>query len=277
MKRPFNFDKWEDGVWYYPYVPLIITPLPTDVSSLEEYNKCKDSPSYFIRTYCSVYCNSILALFDVYDYQEDLVDYEFANNNWNIILKPRGIGLTSIKAAYALHSILFNHDYGVMILTHHPTIAREIMSTIQTMYWNLPDRWLKLANREDNRRIELKNGSYISTMVLTDTPGKGESLSMVMVDDVGHDRYFEQYFPIFQVLLKRDAKFIISGSAIGNDRSWFARKWKSAVLGENEFNPIKLHWSQNPTNTVKWKHESIKQMGKVTWMQEMECEFFKED
>ena len=59
-------------------------------------------------------------------------------------------------------------------------------------------------------------------------------------------------------------------NGVGN---WFHQTYVNSESGENEFHPIKLHWSVHPNRDQAWFEKETKNMSKREIAQEYECSF----
>ena len=92
---------------------------------------------------------------------------EFIKNmeKYNIILKGRQIGFTTLSLAYMLYSACTKPDTNYIIMTHHASVSKSLFVKLKKMYKNLPhDKYPNLFpktllnNREE---LYLDNGSRI--------------------------------------------------------------------------------------------------------------------
>ena len=73
-----------------------------------EILKCGKDPSYFLKNYAYI-PNTVdgrLILFNTYDFQDKLLD-DFNNHRFNIILKSRQMGISTITAGYITWLMLY--------------------------------------------------------------------------------------------------------------------------------------------------------------------------
>ena len=76
----------------------------------EEYKKCASDPVYFMRKYCVIqHPVKGKMLFDLYPFQEQCL-YDFRDNDRNIILKSRQLGISTLSAGYILWLMVFHED-----------------------------------------------------------------------------------------------------------------------------------------------------------------------
>ena len=83
---------------------------------------------------------------------------------YNIILKGRQIGFTTLSLAYMLYSACTKPDTNYIIMTHHASVSKSLFVKIKKMYKNLPhDKYDIFPKALLNNRDELylDNGSRI--------------------------------------------------------------------------------------------------------------------
>ena len=75
---------------------------------VKELVKCGNDPQYFIDNYCKI-SHPLKAQipFKTYDYQRDLL-HDFNDYRFNVILKGRQLGISTISAAYVAWFMLFH-------------------------------------------------------------------------------------------------------------------------------------------------------------------------
>ena len=91
---------------------------------------------------------------------------EFIKNmeKYNIILKGRQIGFTTLSLAYMLYSACTKPDTNYIIMTHHASVSKSLFVKLKKMYKNLPhDKYDIFPKALLNNRDELylDNGSRI--------------------------------------------------------------------------------------------------------------------
>ena len=75
---------------------------------LKEVVKCGKDPSYFLKTYARIsHPMHGLILFDTYDFQDSLLE-DFNDYRFNVILKARQLGISTITAGYIVWMMLFH-------------------------------------------------------------------------------------------------------------------------------------------------------------------------
>src|SRR6185503_14282784 len=81
-------------------------PVEWTLDMLEEYEKCKNDPIYFIRKYIRIVnVDRGLIPFDMYPYQEEIVK-SLHNHKNTIVSIGRQSGKTTTTASYAVHQAI---------------------------------------------------------------------------------------------------------------------------------------------------------------------------
>ena len=109
---------------------------------LVEYQKCMDSPQYFIENYVKIVSlDEGLVPFKMYDFQKEMVG-TFHSNRFTICKLPRQSGKSTVMVSYLLHYALFNPSVNIAILANKAATARDLLSRLQLAYEHLP-KWLQ--------------------------------------------------------------------------------------------------------------------------------------
>ena len=81
----------------------------------KEYVKCAKDPVYFMKKYCVVqHPMKGKVPFHLYEYQEKALG-TFEDHRFNIILKARQLGLSTLTAGYALWRMIFPSDFNIFL------------------------------------------------------------------------------------------------------------------------------------------------------------------
>ena len=238
----------------------------------EQYKKCSEDPVYFMRQYCYIqHPTKGKIKFNLFPFQEDTLT-DLQNNRYNVILKSRQLGISTLSAGYALWSMLFNEDYNVLVIATTQDVAKNLVSKVQIMNENLPS-WLK-TNIITNNKLSLKfaNGSQIKAISSASTGARSEALSLLIVDEAAFIRNIEEIWVASQATLSTGGGAIVlsTPNGIGN---WFHQTWSDAETGVNGFKTIKLHWSLHPERNQIWRDEQTQLLGERGAAQECDCDF----
>src|SRR6056300_1882902 len=149
----------------------------------EEWVKCAKDPIYFFRKYCYIqHPHRGKILFNLYEFQEDLMN-NINDNRFNVILKSRQLGISTLSAGYSLWLMLFHEDKNVLVIATKQETARNMVTKVKFMYENLPS-WLKVDAAENNKlNLRLQNGSQIKATSASSDAGRSEAVSLLLVDE----------------------------------------------------------------------------------------------
>jgi|EP01048_Picozoa_sp_COSAG05_P011627 hypothetical protein len=238
----------------------------------EQYLKCAEDPVYFMRQYCYIqHPTKGKIKFNLFPFQEESLT-TLQENRYNVILKSRQLGISTLSAGYALWSMLFNEDFNVLVIATTQDVAKNLVSKVQIMNENLPS-WLK-TNIITNNKLSLKfaNGSQIKAISSSSTGARSEALSLLIVDEAAFIRNIEEIWVASQATLSTGGGAIVlsTPNGIGN---WFHQTWADAENGINGFQTIKLDWKLHPERDQLWRNDQTKLLGERGAAQECDCDF----
>ena len=240
-----------------------------------EYQKCSDSPTYFIKNYVRIVSlDHGLVPFDMYNFQEGMVD-TMHENRFTIFKLPRQSGKSTIIISYLLHYVLFNPNTTVAVLANKSTTARDILGRLQLAYENLP-KWMQQGIIAWNKgNIELENGSKILAAATSSSAIRGGSYNVIFLDEFAFvptnvaDQFFASVYPT--ITSGQNTKVIIVSTPHGMNQ--FYKLWVDAEEGRNNYIPTEVHWSEVPGRDAAWKEETIRNTSESQFNSEFECEF----
>ena len=254
---------------------------PTDVpqqftkEEVIEYVKCRDDIVYFLKNYVQViHVDKGLVPFDLYDYQEDLIN-TLHSNRYVIVKSARQSGKSVTSLGYILHYILFNQTKIVGMLANKASTSRELLGRLQTAYQHLP-KFLQQGIVEWNKgNIELENGSKIIASSTSSSAIRGYSFSLLFLDEFAFvqrtiaDAFIKSVYPT--ISSGKDTKIIMVSTP--NGYNLFYKFWNDAVEGNNQFKTFKIHWTSIPERDQEWRKKIVSDIGEEAFRQEYEADF----
>ena len=238
----------------------------------KEYLNCVQDPIHFMRKYCTIqHPTKGKIKFDLYNFQENCLK-NFKDNDYNIILKSRQLGISTLTAGYSLWLMLFNSDKNILVIAKDKDTAKNLVTKVRVMYAGLPS-WLKTAVDEDNKlSLRFKNGSQIKAVAATGEAGRSEALSLLVLDEAAFIDKVDTIWTAAQQTLATGGNCIAlsTPNGVGN---WFHRQWMDAEAGSNRFNTIRLHWTDHPDRDEYWRKEQDKILGPSQAAQECDADF----
>lgn len=148
---------------------------------------------YFAKKYCYIqHPQAGKILFSLFPFQERTIS-EFQKNDYNIILKSRQLGISTLSACYILWLILFNSDKNVLVIATKQDTAKNLVTKVRVMYDNLPS-WMKRVagdidpDEHNKLSLRLANGSQVKAISSAADGARSEALSLLIIDEcVGPD------------------------------------------------------------------------------------------
>tara|TARA_R100000008_G_scaffold19975_1_gene10293 strand:+ start:4704 stop:6287 length:1584 start_codon:yes stop_codon:yes gene_type:complete len=240
---------------------------------VKEILKCGKDPSYFLNTYARIsHPMHGLILFNTYSFQDDLLK-DFNDYRFNVILKARQLGISTVTAGYIVWMMLFHRDKAILVMATKFATAGNLVKKVKNIMRNLPD-WLKIATISvDNRTsFELSNGSSIKAASTSGDAGRSEALSLLVLDEAAHIDGLEELWTGLYPTLSTGGRCIAlsTPNGVGN---WFHKTCADAESGANNFNLTTLPWDVHPERDEEWYKKETKNMSKRQIAQELACNF----
>ena len=237
-----------------------------------EYAKCAQDPTYFLGKY-GIIQHPVRGKvnFNLYDFQEKSLK-SFMEHDYNIVLKARQLGLSTLTAGYALWMMTFQQDKNILVIATKQETAKNLVTKVRVMHSNLPG-WLKQACVEDNKlSLRYRNGSQIKAVASSEESGRSEALSLLIIDEAAFIDKIDTIWGAAQQTLATGGRALIisTPNGVGN---FFHKTWVGAEDGTNDFNFINLHWSVHPERGQDWRDDQDKLLGPSLAAQECDCDF----
>lgn len=240
---------------------------------VKEIIRCGKDPNYFFKNYIRIQ-HPIKGLipFEMFPFQEDCVD-EFIEHRFNIVVKSRQLGLSTLVAAYAVWMALFQKEKNILIIATKLSVAQNFINKVKTMIKSLPS-WMLLAEIvEDNKqKIKFSHGSEIKAVPTSEDAGRSEALSLLIVDEAAFVRNFDTIWTGIYPTISTGGRVIILSTPNGIGGQYH-KLYVDAEAGLNEFNPINLPWSVHPERDNDWFEKTTKNLNKRQIAQEYLCDF----
>jgi len=242
----------------------------------QEYKKCIEDPIYFMNKYVKIQ-HPIRGTvgFELYPFQEKALQ-DFVDNQLNIVLKSRQMGISTLTAAYSLWLMTFHNDKNILCISITQETAKEIVTKVRFANDNLPS-WLKVPCIEDNRlSLRLQNGSQIKAVSSAGTAGRSSALSLLIIDEAAFIDGIEEIWLSSQYTLSTGGRSIIlsTPNGVGN---FFHKTWIEAeankISGKKGFNTIRLPWYLHPERDQTWRDKQTELSGVKGATQECDCDF----
>ena len=102
----------------------------TKKERIKEIVKCGKDPIYFINNYARIsHPKHGLIPFKTYDFQEQLLR-DFEDYRFNVILKARQLGISTITAGYVTWMMLFHRDKNILVIATKFATAGNLVKKV---------------------------------------------------------------------------------------------------------------------------------------------------
>ena len=240
---------------------------------VKEIVKCGKDAQYFINTYAKIsHPLKGLIAFNTYDFQDNLIN-DFNEHRFNIVLKARQLGISTITAAYVAWMMMFRRDKNVLVMATKFGTASNLVKKVKNVHRNLPE-WMKIAQIIiDNRTsFELSNGSQIKASSTSSDAGRSEALSLLVIDEAAHVEGLDDLWTGLYPTLSTGGRCIAlsTPNGVGN---WFHQNCIDAMAEKNDFRITTLKWDVHPDRDQEWFEKETRNMSRRQIAQELECNF----
>jgi hypothetical protein len=239
----------------------------------EEYLKCAQDPAHFMKKYCHIqHPQRGRIIFNLYPFQEKVL-HLWRDNPYDIILKSRQLGISTLVAGYSLWLMLFHKDKNILCIATKQETAKNMVTKVKFMYENLPS-WLRINAEENNKlTLRLSNGSQVKAVSAAGDAGRSEAVSLLIIDEAAFIDGIGEIWASAQQTLATGGGAIVLSTPYGTG-NWFHQTWVKAEAGENQFLPIKLPWYVHPERDETWRKRQDELLGDPRMAaQECDCDF----
>ena len=224
-----------------------------------EWRKCVADESYFLRMYWHIaHPARGRILFDLRGAQSEALN-RWANNRYSLTLKARQIGWTTLVAAHQFWLAFFHDDQNIIDLSRTERESVLLLKKTKYGFKHMPD-WLLARGPqsvvEHQQRMGFSNGSQIASMPSASDPARGESASLVVVDEWAFLPNPEEAWASIEPVADVGGRIIGLSTANGSG-NFFHQLWVGATTGNNRFDAMFFPWSASEDRDISW-YESKK-------------------
>ncbi len=258
---------------------------------IKEFIKSAKDPVYFLNKFGHVYdvTQKRIGPLTCFPYQEDMVR-KFVKNQNNIVLKSRQLGLSVITAGFVVWTLLFKIDQRILIVANDGAAAVRFLSTVKQFMDYLPKFFYNPdtdIEKNNEKFLSLKSGNWVKAVASSKQAGRGEALTMLIMDEVA---FIENADDIWMgaglALTATKGKCIMISTPYGTGnlyhRTWVASQEKDKEKKAKEsisWVGTTIHWTEHPVYSIG-KELRKDEFGRTYWWSpwyEGECERFNYD
>lgn len=210
--------------------------------------------------------------FELYNHQKDLI-HSYQNNDNNITLSSRMMGITSTHAAFVLWFSLFHSDQAIAVLTPNNHQSLNLLKLICDMHDMLPSNISEFfpITFHDRHNLVFGNRSRIMFRAATEDVCRGMSANILLLDDYGRVKP-QMQDALWQTLYGNSGKLIMSNSGGVHKKTVFHKLYTDAMSGKNRFTAKYISWRELHGDDLKTDMKTM--LSAHQWNTEYECESY---
>jgi hypothetical protein len=240
---------------------------------LVEYTKCAKDPSYAIESYFETFDKTQEGFvpFKLFDKQKTLIT-NYEENRFNLVLKYRQAGISTVTAAYAAVKTAFalsDNPERVLILANKQETAVEFLNKITGFIKQLPS-WANVSfSKASQKHAKLSNGSELKAVATSTDALRGYTPTMMILDEAAFIEGGQSLWSACLAAIGTGGKAFLISTPNGLDEIYY-EAYEGAVSSTNKFKITHLRWWQDPRFNKDLR--LIKTNDMITWIEKPENE-----
>ena len=240
---------------------------------LIEYTKCASDPSYTIESYFETFDKTQEGFvpFKLFDKQKLLIS-NYEANRFNLVLKYRQAGISTVTAAYAAVKTAFalsDNPERVLILANKQETAVEFLNKITGFIKQLPD-WSSVSfDKSSQKHVKLSNGSELKAVATSTDALRGYTPTIMILDEAAFIEGGQALWSACLAAIGTGGKAFLISTPNGLDEIYY-EAYEGAISSTNKFKITHLRWWQDPRFNKDLR--MIKTNDMITWIEKPENE-----
>ena len=227
-----------------------------------EWRRCARDESYFLHQYWNIaHPAHGRILFDLRNAQSFALEH-WATNRYSLTLKARQIGWTTLVSAHQFWLAFFRPDQNIIDLSRTERESVLLLRKSKYGFNHMPDWMLDRGPDslvEHQQKMAFSNGSQITSMPSASDPARGESASLVVVDEWAFLPNAEEAWASIEPVADVGGRIIGLSTANGSG-NFFHELWVGATTGNNKFESMFFPWSATEDRGPAWYAEKKQSM-----------------
>ena len=261
IENPIDDSQFYRGDKNVPVADALFEFTPAMV---KEIKKCKENIVHFAEQhFYIVTLDDGKKKIELYKAQKRALK-SLSENRFVCILASRQCGKTTLSTIYALWNTCFFDDQRVIIVANKESTAINIFKRIRMAYEMLPN-YLKPGVKEYGKTgVTFANGSSIGISTTTSTAARGDTASILMIDEAAFiEEYFMEEFwksviPIVSSGKKTKIFMVSTPNGTGNK---FYEIYSGAEKEVNGWKSERIDWWDVPGRGEKWRKQMVSALG----------------
>tara|TARA_R110000822_G_scaffold33203_9_gene94908 strand:- start:518 stop:1408 length:891 start_codon:yes stop_codon:yes gene_type:complete len=227
-----------------------------------EWRKCSKNEKHFLQNYWYIaHPAQGRILFDLRNAQSEALEH-WEDNRYSLTLKARQIGWSTLVAAHQFWLAFFHSDQNIIDLSRTEREAVLLLRKTKYGFKHLPMWMLERGPKslmEHQQRMGFDNGSQITSMPSASDPARGESASLIVVDEWAFLPNPEEAWASIEPVADIGGRIIGLSTANGSG-NFYHQLWVGATTGANKFASMFFPWSATEDRGDAWYQEKIESM-----------------
>lgn len=227
-----------------------------------EWRRCVKDEAYFLENYWYIQNpRDGRVLFKLRDAQREAL-IEWRDQRYSLTLKARQIGWTTLVAGHQFWLAYFTPDQNIIDISRTEREAVLLLKKTKYGFRNLP-KWMldrgPQSQVEHQQKMVFDNGSAITSMPSASDPARGESATLIVVDEWAFLPNPEEAWASIEPVADVGGRIIGLSTANGSG-NFFHKMWVGAETRTNQFSPMFYPWSANIERDMDWYNAKKRSM-----------------
>ena len=222
-----------------------------------EWRKCERDESYFLRMYWHIaHPAHGRILFNLRNAQATALEH-WEHHRYSLTLKARQIGWTTLVAAHQFWLAYFHPDQNIIDLSRTERESVLLLKKSKYGFSHLPKWMLERGPKsivEHQQKMGFDNSSQITSMPSASDPARGESATLIVVDEWAFLPNAEEAWASIEPVADVGGRIIGLSTANGSG-NFFHELWVGSETGNNKFAPMFFPWSATEDRDEAWYQE----------------------
>ena len=233
----------------------------TKLETMMIWAKCKADPAYFIENYLETFdkTKQTYVKFRPFPKQLEAI-LAYKDNRYNVVLKYRQAGISTLTAAYIVWLISFassDNPEKVLILANKRETAMEFLNKAKVFHSQLPS-WISvdIGDTNSKQHVRFTNGCEIKAVATSADALRGYTPSLLILDEAAFIEGGQDVWAACQASLSTGGDAILVSTPNGYDAIYHTT-YEGAKKGENDFNVVEMRWYEDPrfNKGLKWERK----------------------
>ncbi len=216
---------------------------------LIEYSICSNDPIYVIEKYFETFDKTREGFvpFNLFEEQKKLIA-NYRINRFNIVLKYRQAGISTVTAAYCATQIAFaleSNPEKVLILANKQETAIEFLNKITEFIKQLPS-WLSTGfTKSSQKHVKFVNLCEIKAVATSKDALRGYTPTLLILDEAAFIEGGQALWSACLAAVSTGGKIMLISTPNGIDEIYY-EAYNSSINHTNDFVITHLKWRKDP-------------------------------